>query len=124
MAIITAILLTPIVVGLAFVGRNLWKSRQQVAEEKRRRRGPAVHAETPLSTLERPARKILGERPPGMPLGPWLLQLAPRLPRHGLMAEALALHHRLRFDPGEADSGLMAELQRLVAEIRGHLGRK
>ncbi len=124
MAIITAILLTPIVVGLAFVGRNLWKSRQQVAEEKRRRRGPAVHAETPLSNLERPARKILGERPPGMPLGPWLLQLAPRLPRHGLMAEALALHHRLRFDPGEADSGLMAELQRLVAEIRGHLGRK
>ncbi len=123
MAIITAVLLTPIVVGLAFVGRNLWKSRQQVAEDKRRKRGPVLHAETPLTSLEKPARKILGERPPGMPLGPWLLQLAPRLPRHGLMAEALALHHRLRFDPGQADPGLMGELQRLVGEIRGQLGK-
>jgi len=122
MAIITAALLTPLVVGLGFLGKNLWKSRQQIEEQKKKTRGPVVMAETPLTALEKPARKILGERPPGLPLGQWLLQLSPRMPRPGMLAEALLLHQRLRFDPVVSDPGVMVELQRLVAEIRQELG--
>lgn len=118
MAIITGVLLAPIFIGMAFVGRKLWKSRQRVADESRQRRGPVVHAETPLSALEKPARKLLGERPAGMPLGPWLLQLAPRLRQPEVLFEALQLHHKLRFDPGLTEPGLAARLGQLVAELR------
>ena len=80
---------------------------------------------TPLSALEKPARQWLGERPPGMPLAPWLDQLAPRLPHPDLLAEAVKLHHRLRFDPVPGDPGRVAELQRLVACLRRDLaGRR
>jgi len=122
MAIITAVLLAPIIVGMAFVGRNLWRSRQQVAADKKRLRGPLVHAETPLTALEKPARRILGERPPGLPFGAWLLQLSPSMQHPAALADALRIHQRLRFDPGEKSPALLEELRLMVEEIRRQLG--
>lgn len=120
MAIITTALLTPLLIGLAFIGRNLWRSRSRVDAGKTGRPGSAVPV-TPLSALEKPARKLLGERPPGMPLARWLGQLSPRLPEPGLLVEAVDLHQKLRFDPGSADSDQLEELQRLVTCLRRDL---
>lgn len=120
MAIVTAVLLTPLLIGLAYIGRNLWRSRSRVAAGNDGR-PLAERPVTPLSALEKPARKLLGERPPGMPLAPWLGQLAPRLPEPGLLVRAVALHQRLRFDPAESDSGQFEELQRLVIRLRQDL---
>jgi hypothetical protein len=120
MAIITACLLAPLVIGLAFIGRNLWRSRSRVDAGKTGRPDAAVPV-TPLSALEKPARKWLGERPPGMPLAPWLCQLSPRLPEPALLMQAVALHQRLRFDPAESDTGQLEELRQLVARLRRDL---
>lgn len=121
MTIITAVLLSPILIGLAFIGRNLWRSRDRLDLERARRHGVLTLRATPLTALEKPARKWLGERPPGMPLAPWLGQLAPRLQQPELLAEALELHHRLRFDPAAAEGELLPELQRRVAGLRRDL---
>lgn len=121
MLIITIAMIAPIGIGLAFVGRGLWRSRK-VLETERKSKFRSNVPGTPLSLLEKPARKILGERPAGKPLGTWLMPLAGRLQRPELLLEALNLHHRLRFDPGEQNPTLMAELQALVAEIRSQLG--
>jgi hypothetical protein len=123
MAIITAVLLTPLLIGLAYIGRNLWRSRSRVDGGKDGRPVAALPV-TPLSDLEKPARKLLGERPPGMPLAPWLAQLSPRLQRPEMLAEAMDLHHRLRFDPAAKDLELMEELQRLVVGLRRDLARR
>ena len=124
MAIITAVLLTPVIVGLGFLGRNLWKSRQQLEATKRKKRGPVVLAETPLLSLEKTARKILGERPPGQPLGPWLMQLSSRIPSPELLADALRMHHSLRFDPQPGDPEIGSRLQALVRELKAQLARR
>jgi hypothetical protein len=121
MLIITISLIAPIGIGLAFVGRSLWRSRKIVMAEGKSKSRSNV-PKTPLSMLEKSARKILGERPAGKPLGTWLMPLAARLQKPELLSEALSLHHRLRFDPGERSPTLMAELQARVAEIRGQLG--
>lgn len=115
-------MLTPIVIGMAYIGRKLWRSRSRLDEEKARRRGASVVA-TPLTVLEKRARKLLGERPPGTPLAPWLMRLAPRLPQPELLAEAVRLHHRLRFDPQAAEAGAANRLQALVESLRQDLGR-
>ena len=120
MAIVTAVLLTPLLIGLAYIGRNLWRSRSRVDAGKHGRPVAALPV-TPLSALEKPARKLLGERPPGMPLAPWLGQLSPRLTEPGLLVQAVALHQQLRFDPAESDSGQFEELQRLVVCLRRDL---
>ncbi|QJE96423.1 transglutaminase domain-containing protein [Luteolibacter luteus] len=124
MAIITSILLTPVLIGLGFLGRNLWKSRQQLEATKRKKRGPVVLAETPLLSLEKAARKVLGERPPGLPLGSWLLQLSPRISSPELLAEAVRIHHGLRFDPQPGDPQAGSRLQSLVREIKNQLTKR
>ncbi|WP_367870917.1 transglutaminase family protein [Luteolibacter sp. Populi] len=124
MMIITLVLLAPVAIGLAFVGRKLWRSRKRV--EMNPKRGPRSGAlqTTPLASLEKAARRILGERPAGTPVGSYLMPLAVRLPDPALLGEALKLHHRLRFDPQEKNPALIGELQFLVAEIRRQLGAK
>jgi protein-glutamine gamma-glutamyltransferase len=79
---------------------------------------------TPLAALEKPARKLLGERPPGTPLAPWLMRLSSRLPQPELLARALALHHRLRFDPAAPAAELTTELRSLVDGLRRDLGAR
>jgi uncharacterized small protein (DUF1192 family) len=41
-----------------------------------------------------------------------------------LLAEALDLHHRLRFDPAARDPALVAELEHRVAALRADLARR
>ena len=120
MLIITIILIAPIGIGLVFVGRSLWRSRK-ILEEERKQKSPAKSPQTALASLEKPVRKILGERPAGKPLGTWLMPLAARLQSPEILSRALALHHRLRFDPGEESPTLATELQALVADIRRQL---
>ena len=114
-------LLTPIVFGIAYIGRNLWRSRSRLEAENARLRGATVVA-TPLTALEKPARKLLGERPAGTPLAPWLMRLSSRLAEPDLLVRALALHHRLRFDPAAPVAELTAELRSLVEGLRKDLG--
>lgn len=121
---ITLGLLTPLALGVAYIGRNLWRSRSRLDAEKARLRGATVVA-TPLTALEKSARKLLGERPPGTPLAPWLMRLSSKLPQPELLAHALALHHRLRFDPAAPAAELTAELRLLVEGLRRDLvGRR
>ena len=121
MMIVTLCLLAPILIGLAFVGRNLWRSRSRLDPVKALKRGAATVVVTPLLELEKPARKILGERPPGTPLARWLGQLSPRLSHPDVLAEALKIHHLLRFDPDARDPELVTELQGLVAAVKRDL---
>jgi len=120
----TAFLLGPILVGLAFIARRLWRSRGRLDPVQVLARGAATVPVTPLRALEKPARRLLGERPPGTPLAPWLRRLAPDLPRPALLAEALELHHRLRFDPAARDPALVAALEQRVATLRGDLAKR
>ena len=123
MTLVTAVLLGPILVGLVFIGRNLWRSRSRLDPVRALARGAATVPATPLRALEKPARRLLGERPPGTPLARWLMRLAPELPRPALLAEALDLHHRLRFDPAARDPALVAELEARVTALRGDLAK-
>jgi protein-glutamine gamma-glutamyltransferase len=120
---ITLGLLAPLALGVAYIGRNLWRSRSRLDAEKARLRGATV-VTTPLAALEKPARKLLGERPPGTPLAPWLMRLSSRLPQPELLARALALHHRLRFDPAAPAAELTTELRSLVDGLRRDLGAR
>ena len=113
-------LLAPLVIGVAFIGRNLWRSRSRLEADKARLRGATVVA-TPLSALEKPARKLLGERPAGTPLAPWLMRLSSRLPQPEVLARALSLHHSLRFDPAAPVAELTTELRSLVEGLRRDL---
>lgn len=121
---VTAVLLGPIFLGLVFIARRLWRSRRRLDPVRALARGAATVPATPLRALEKPARRLLGERPPGTPLARWLLRLAPELPRPALLAEALDLHHRLRFDPAARDPALVAELEHRVAALRADLARR
>lgn len=120
--LLTACLLAPVGIGMLFILRRLWRSRQRLESDRRGAAGGTV-VSTPLATLERAARRILGSRPAGTPLGTWLAPLAGRLANPALLGQALSLHHRLRFDPREKDAQLTGELQALVAEIRRQLPR-
>ncbi|RYD64447.1 MAG: transglutaminase domain-containing protein, partial [Verrucomicrobiaceae bacterium] len=117
---LTLAMLTPIALGMAYIGRNLWRSRSKLDADKARLRGATV-VNTPLTALERPARKLLGERPLGTPLAPWLMGLSSRLPRPELLVRALALHHQLRFDPAASASELSIELGSVVEGLKQDL---
>lgn len=116
MTLLTVCLLAPVGIGMIFILRRLWRSRQRL--EAARHGGGGALVVTPLAALDKTARRILGSRPAGTPLGIWLAPLAARLTNPALLGEALSLHHRLRFDPQEGDKDLVGKLQELVAEIR------
>ena len=60
--------------------------------------------------------QALGGRRPGEPLGPWWRRVRFRCPEEieDTVAEALALHCRLRFDPEPMGEGDRARLRQLV----------
>ncbi|WP_193213595.1 transglutaminase-like domain-containing protein [Luteolibacter marinus] len=118
MTMVVVVLLLPMLAGLGFIGRNLWRSRSRLDPARARSRGLAGVSATPLSSLEKPAGRILGERPQGTPVVPWLRQLEPRIERPETLQEALELHQRLRFDPTAEAPELVSRLQVLVAELR------
>ncbi len=64
---------------VGFIGIRLWRSRRRLAEEQRNQGYGGPVALTPLNALEIQAEKRLGVRPPGQPLGEWLMKLRPAL---------------------------------------------
>ncbi len=119
---VTVVLAVIGLAGLAFVSSRLWRSRRRVENPGLM---PGVAAtRTALHGLESDARRILGERPPGMTFARWLDGLRARLPDAGALDEALALHQRLRFDPAPAEARANERLATLAERIRqGLLGK-
>jgi hypothetical protein len=111
-------------IGAFIVGRNLWRSRRRGGEKptiESSWTGPVTR--TPLHDLEKTARKWLGERPIGQPLGRWLAGLRGHLDSPALLDEALDLHQRLRFDPVERPEKTtqVARLEELAKQLRSTL---
>jgi hypothetical protein len=106
-----------------FIAHRLWRSRRRLETRSRvpGYQGPLVR--TPLHELEIRARKHLGERPPGLPFARWLLRLQPILPHNRSLAEAIALHQRLRFDPAPPDPTDQQRLAQLAGELSHMLQR-
>ncbi|MDB6080507.1 MAG: hypothetical protein JWO82_4254 [Akkermansiaceae bacterium] len=121
MAIITACLVAPVIIALLIIARILWRSRQKIGNARALRRGATVLA-TPLSGLERPARRVLGHRPDGRPLAAWLTGLSGLLEKPELLGEALDLHQRARFDPA-APADLQARLAALTRQLKAMIKR-
>ena len=118
-----SLIMSAIALGvLAFIVKRLWKSKRRLeaATISNGYEGPVTA--TPLNALEQPAEKRLGSRPLGQPLGEWLVGLRPLLTDADLLAEAIELHQRLRFDPQPrvpAESDRLTELaKQLELEIK------
>jgi hypothetical protein len=101
----------------AYVAYRLWRSRRRGALATAASSRP-LRRQHPLASLERLARKRFGTRPPGVPLTPWLAQLAACLPDTRELDEALALHDRIRFDPAWAEPNDRERLATMVAQVR------
>lgn len=100
-----------------FIFRRLWRSHRRIdpgLSEFRRN----FDTQSPLDTLEAPAARVLGPRPPGQALAHWLSGLPDELADRGQLDRALALHRRLRFDPGNTAGETREELRQLVAGLR------
>jgi hypothetical protein len=72
---------------------------------------------TPLSELERWLVGKIGHRPVGMPYSAWLRRLETSVDAQ-VVAETIALHNRLRYDPGEPEESLTKRLQQLCESLR------
>ena len=107
-----SLIMSAIALGvLAFIVKRLWKSKRRLEAAKISNGYEGPVTPTPLNALEQPAEKRLGSRPRGQPLGEWLVGLRPLLTDADLLAEAIELHQRLRFDP---QPRVPAELDRLT----------
>ena len=120
-ALALTVLFLPIALGGAFIARRLWRSRRRIDPVAARRKVLPQQAASPLHALERPAAGFLGERPPGQPLGAWILGLNPFLREKEALDEAVLLHRLLRFDPAADPESLRAELAELVERLRRDL---
>jgi hypothetical protein len=109
-----------LVMGTAIAGfiiRRLWLSRRHIGTGD----GSSMHTSpaprTPLHALESQARQILGKRPPGRTYAQWLDGLRPVLPDQTVLAQAITLHQRLRFDPAAQPAEDYQHLSRLAARL-------
>lgn len=104
-----------------FIIRRLWRSKRQIHSTVTSGdyHGPVVR--TPLHTLEIPARKHLGPRPPGQPFAVWLARLRPSLPDTQLLDEAIALHQQIRFDPAPPPQDHRERLATLARQLEAGL---
>jgi transglutaminase-like putative cysteine protease len=108
--------------GLFLIGFRLWKSRHRPRATRPGIPGwTGTAPRTPLHALEKPARRLIGERPPGQTFGHWLARLRDRLDSPDLLDEALALHQRLRFDPDAAEPDLHPRLDTLARRLQAKL---
>jgi hypothetical protein len=100
-----------------FVARRLWRSRKRL-EANRNATGYTGHVvRTPLHGLEASARKILGDRPPGLTFACWFAGLREALDDIDALDEAIAIHQRLRFDPAPTSAADQERLSRLTARL-------
>lgn len=89
---------------------------RKVMIESAGHRGPYPGMDSEWYRLEPCLVQALGGRRPGEPLGPWWRRVRFRCPEEieDTVAEALALHCRLRFDPEPMGEGDRARLRQLV----------
>jgi len=112
------VMLSLSILGLAllvWIGRSLWKTHSRVTRTMHRHAPPRL--ETPLSKLDRWLVKKIGLRPPGMPYGHWVGRLHVSVDSQ-LLAEAVAIHNRLRYDPTPAEPLLLERLQLLCRNLK------
>ena len=121
LAIALAIIFLPILLGALLVIRRLWKSKHRLDPAVERRVVSAAHPTTPLSSIEKLATRKLGPRPPGMPLGSWLLGLSPSISNPSNLREAIALHRAVRFDPNADPTTINDRLTDLADQLRNEL---
>lgn len=100
---------------------RLWRSKKDMGDGVAisSYKGPIVR--TPLHTLERQARGLLGERPDALTYAQWISGLKAFLTEPEVLDKAISLHQRQRFDP-EADADLISqELQVMVGRMKDQL---
>jgi len=107
--------------GLVFIFKRLWRSRKRLETTHNGLPLPGSATRTPLHELEKEARRLLGQRRPGQPFATWLADLRPNLPDPAPLEEAIALHQRLRFDPGSPHPSPTPRLTELCAALRSSL---
>ena len=108
---------------LTFIARRLWKSKIVVSKTLTSPYSAEPAARTPLHSLEKPATRLLGARPPGLTFATWLQNLTTHnIPTHALN-EALELHQRMRFDPRPTDPSIEQRLISLVTELSEKIRR-
>ena len=108
---------------LAFIVKRLWRSKRRLEAAKMSNGYAGLVTPTPLNALEHPAEKRLGRRPLGQPLGEWLAGLRPLLTDADLLAEAIDLHQRLRFDPQPRRPAELDRLTELAKQLELEIKR-
>ncbi|MFC7338657.1 transglutaminase family protein [Haloferula chungangensis] len=121
LAIAFVIITLPLLFGGFLVSRRLWKSKRRIDPAAERRVANTAHPKTALSGIEKAASIHLGPRPPGMPLGSWLVGLSSVISEPARLHEAIALHRAIRFDPSADSTPLSERLEALAAELRQEL---
>lgn len=111
------------IVLTVFIARRLWRSRRELDRESNDEGYGGEVVRTPLHSLEKFARKRLGERPPGLPFAMWLSRMRDAMPDAEKLDRAIAIHQRLRFDPEPPAPDDLHLLVGLVDELRNHLRR-
>lgn len=104
-----------------FVARRLWKSRRNIAKGAAAPgyAGPVIR--TPLNELENLAAKRLGQRPLSQPFGAWIAMLGASLKDPRPLADAIALHQKLRFDPNPVTREETERLGKLARDLEAEL---
>ncbi len=123
LAIALGLILLPLLAGALLIGRRLWRSKRRIGRRRSRADLRAELALSPLGALEKPATRLLGERPLAVPLARWLRPLRTRLDESGTLDEALALHQRLRFDPRADETSLRQQLETMIPPLKDQLRR-
>jgi hypothetical protein len=122
-----AVSLAMTLIGLAlagFVMRRLWKSKRLLESRNPTGTYQGSVVRTPLHDLETQARKLIGQRPPGLPFGEWLARLRPALQETLTLDEAIDLHQRIRFDPEPPAAGSQERLAILAKQLHVSLNGK
>lgn len=102
---------------LTFIARRLWKSKLAISQPTQSPYFTDPITLTPLHTLEKPATRLLGQRPTGLTLTSWLKGLTTQNLPPETLHEALHIHQQLRFDPQPHDPSLQKRLTTLVHQL-------
>jgi transglutaminase-like putative cysteine protease len=105
-------------VGSLLAGYIVWRlsrTRRRAPPSARGKRRDAPPLPAPLRRLARAARRRIGPRPPGLPLGAWFARLEKPLGADPRLGELIRLHARLRFDPAAPSAETEPRLAELAA---------
>lgn len=116
------VMIATIGIGLAgFVIVRLWRSKSIISHDKNGAMQVIASEKTPLHELEPVIRRMVGPRPTGEPYAAWIIRATHERADVSLVAEAIDLHQRIRFDPDETEPGARIRLEKLTRELRGSL---